>query len=228
MNTWFKTLALPVLLSCQMAYAAGPGGVTVGGTRLIFDGNRKEASLSITNSDTSPYLIQSWAESLDGGAEKVPFIVTPPLFRLEGNQQNVLRIVRSGGNLPEDRESLYWLSVKSIPRGTPKGEANTLQIAVKSRIKLIYRPAAVSGVPDDQTEKLKWQVSGNRVTVNNPTPYVMNFKQVRVGGRDVKDATYVLPMSQATFTVPSGAAGTVSWKLISDYGGVGPEHTSGH
>lgn len=228
MNTWLKALALPAILVWQVAYAASPGGVTVGGTRLIYDGSRKEASLSVTNSDTAPYLIQSWAENQNGGAEKVPFIVTPPLFRLEGNQQNVLRIVRTAGSLPEDRESLYWLSVKSIPRGTPQGEANTLQIAVKSRIKLIYRPAALSGVPEDQAEKLSWRVAGNRLTVTNPTPFVMNFKQVRVGGRDVKDATYVLPMSQATFTAPSGVAGTVSWKLISDYGGVGREHTTGH
>ncbi|XXD07996.1 molecular chaperone [Klebsiella sp. R445] len=227
MNIWFKALALFTVMGCQLLYAS-PGGVTIGGTRLIYDGSRKEASLSVTNSDKSPYLIQSWAENQDGGAEKVPFIVTPPLFRLEGNQQNVLRIVRTGGNLPEDRESLYWLSVKSIPRGQQQSDANTLQIAVKSRIKLIYRPAALSGVPEDVANKLKWSISGNKLTVNNPTPFVMNFKEVKVGGRDIKDATFVLPMSQATFTTPSGATGTVSWKLISDYGGIGPEHTTIH
>lgn len=98
MNVWFKVLALTVVLTGPLAYAAGPGGVTVGGTRLIYDGSRKEASLTVTNSDSTPYLIQSWAEVREEGGEKAPFIVTPPLFRLEGNEQNVLRVVRAGGN----------------------------------------------------------------------------------------------------------------------------------
>jgi len=228
MTTWFKSLLLPALLSASLAQAAESGGVTVGGTRLIYDGGKKEASLSVTNSDTNPYLIQSWAETQSGGAEKAPFIVTPPLFRLEGNQQNLLRIVRTGSTLPEDRESLYWLNIKSIPASSKQQGANTLQIAVKTRIKLIYRPASLKGVPEDVAGSLTWSQSGTRLTVSNPTPFVMNFKLVKVGGHEVKDATYVLPKSEATFTVPAGAGGTVSWKLISDYGGVGAEHTPGH
>ncbi|WP_174510407.1 molecular chaperone [Klebsiella oxytoca] len=228
MNIWIKALALSAVLGGQLASAAGVGGITVGGTRLIYDGSRKEASLSVTNSSPEPYLVQSWAEIREDSAEKAPFIITPPLFRLDGNQQNVLRIVRAGGSLAEDRESLYWLNVKAIPRGTQQDNVNTLQIAVKNRIKLIYRPAALSGVPEEQTNKLRWRVAGNKVTVTNPTPFVMNFYEVRVGGREVKDVTYVLPMSEATFATPSGVAGRVSWKLINDYGGVGPEHTMQH
>lgn len=228
MNTGFKALCLSLLLSSTFVQAANVGGVTVGGTRLIYDGGKKEASLSVTNSDTNPYLIQSWAETQNGGAEKAPFIVTPPLFRLDGNQQNLLRIVRTGGSLPEDRESLYWLNVKSIPAGSKKEGANTLQIAVKTRIKLLYRPQGLKGVPEDVAGKLTWSQSGSRLSVNNPTPFVMNFQQVKVGGREVKDVTYVLPMSQATFSVPANVSGNVSWKLISDYGGTGAEHTPGH
>lgn len=228
MNTWFKALFLPLLMTSALAQAAEVGGVTVGGTRLIYNGGKKEASLNVTNTDTNPYLIQSWAETQNGGAEKAPFIVTPPLFRLDGNQQNLLRIVRTGGNLPEDRESLYWLNVKSIPAGSKKEGANTLQIAVKTRIKLLYRPQGLKGVPEDMASKLTWTQSGTRLTVTNPTPFVMNFNQVKVGASEVKDVTYVLPMSQATFDAPTAASGQISWKLISDYGGVGAVHTPGH
>lgn len=220
-------LSFSMLLMGDVALAAEAAGITVGGTRLIYSGGKKEASLGITNSDSNPYLIQSWAETQNGGAEKAPFIITPPLFRLEGNQQNFVRIVRTGGNLPEDRESLYWLNIKSIPAGSPKEGANTLQIAVKTRIKLIYRPKELKGGPEDATSKLIWNQSGSRLTVNNPTPFVMNFQTVKVGGGNVKDATFVLPMSSATFTVPAGASGLVSWKLINDYGSIGNLHTPG-
>ncbi|MBE4893089.1 molecular chaperone [Enterobacter asburiae] len=229
MKTWIKTLSLPLLLSCSLAQAVEAGGVTIGGTRLIYEGGKKEASLNVTNSDVSPYLIQSWAETQNGGADKAPFIVTPPLFRLEANQQNTLRIVRTGGNLPEDRESLFWLNVKSIPAGVKKESGNTLQIAVKSRIKLIYRPQSLlKGSPENENGKLSWTLNGNRLTVNNASAYYMNFQQVKVGGHEIKEATYVAPMSSASFPVPAGAAGNITWKLITDYGGTGPEHGQGH
>lgn len=229
MNTWIKILSLPLFLSCSLAHAVEAGGVTIGGTRLIYEGSKKEASLNVTNSDVSPYLIQSWAETQNGGADKAPFIVTPPLFRLDANQQNTLRIVRTGGNLPEDRESLFWLNVKSIPAGVKKESGNTLQIAVKSRIKLIYRPQSLlKGSPEKENGKLSWTINGNRLTVNNASAYYMNFQEVKVGGREVKEATYVAPMSSTSFPVPAGTAGNITWKLITDYGGTGPEHGQGH
>ncbi|MHC9002344.1 fimbrial biogenesis chaperone [Enterobacter adelaidei] len=221
-----KALALSVLMMSALAQAATPGGITIGGTRLIYDGAKKEVSINVTNSDSAPFLIQSWAETQNGGTEKPPFIVTPPLFRLDGNQQNMLRVVRTGGSLPEDRESLYWLNVKSIPAGTKGDNTNTLQIAVKTRIKLIYRPQAVKGVPDEVANSLIWSQNGNKITVNNPTPFYMNFQEVKVGGRVLKDVTYVAPKSSATFN-NAGASGPVTWKIITDYGGTGAEHGAG-
>ncbi|HFN1103961.1 TPA: molecular chaperone [Klebsiella variicola subsp. variicola] len=225
MNNWLKTLSIVLLLNIAPVLAAENGGVTVGGTRLIYDGSKKEASLSVTNSDSNPYLIQSWVEPKTEGGEKAPFIITPPLFRLEGNQQNVLRIVRTGGNLPENRESLYWMNIKSIPATTKKEGVNTLQIAVKTRIKLIYRPKELVEGPESVTDKLTWHQSDGKLTVTNPTPFIMNFQQVKVGSHEIQNVTYVMPMSQASFTVPNGVAGKVSWRLITDYGGIGDEHT---
>ncbi|MCL7707702.1 molecular chaperone, partial [Enterobacter kobei] len=91
---------------------------------------------------------------------KAPFMVTPPLFRLAAHQDNTLRVVRTGGTLPEDRESLYWLNIKSIPSAAKIEGVNRLQIAIKTRIKLMYRPASVSGKPEDVASALKWHTEG--------------------------------------------------------------------
>ncbi|MBC3378341.1 molecular chaperone [Serratia fonticola] len=202
-------------------------GVIIGGTRLIYDGAKKESSLSINNPDKMPYLIQSWVESTTEGGEKAPFMITPPLFRLNSGQENVLRIVYTGNNLPLDKESLYWMSIKSIP-ATKKDEGenkNTLQIAVKTRIKLIYRPAGLNGNPEEVADKLIWQRSGNSLKVTNPTPFYMNFQEVKVAGLEVKEVTYVAPGATASFALPSGAnSNSVSWKIINDYGATGKEH----
>ena len=208
-----------------MVQAADSGGVSIGGTRLIYNEGKKETSISVNNSDKGSFLIQSWTEMPNGEPEKPPFIVTPPLFRLDGNQQNILRIVRTGGNLPSDRESLFWLNVKSIPTSTKDETTNTLQIAIKNRIKLIYRPQSLKDSPEEVAKDLIWVQSGNQLTVTNPTPYYMNFQEVKVNGRPLKGVTYVAPKSKATFD-SAGATGVVTWKIINDYGGTGALHSS--
>lgn len=207
--------------------ASAQAGVIIGGTRIIYNGDKKETSISVKNPDKSSYLIQTWSDAGEKSSDKSPFMVTPPLFRLGAGQENNLRIIRTGGNLPEDRESLYWMNIKSIPSTTEKQDnVNTLQIAVKTRIKLIYRPQSLAGQPENGATKLSWQRSGSRLTVNNPTAYYMNFSTVKVGTSTVKDATYVAPMSSASFTVPTGASGDVTWTLINDFGSIGAEHRS--
>ncbi|CAI1725922.1 Chaperone protein fimC precursor [Serratia fonticola] len=216
------TLLVALLASAGVAQA----GVVIGGTRLIYDGGKKESSLSVNNPDKVPYLIQSWVETTTGGAEKAPFMVTPPLFRLDGGQENVLRVVRAGGNLPSDKESLYWMNIKSIPSVNNDTNQNTLQIAVKTRIKLIYRPQGLQGTPEELAGKLTWHRNGNNLQVTNPTPFYMNFQEVKVAGKGVKEVTYVAPMSSASFALPAGVnGGSVTWKIISDYGAVGEAHT---
>lgn len=196
-------------------------GIVIGGTRLVYDGGQKEASLGINNPDKVPYLVQSWVDtSSQAGAAKAPFIITPPLFRLDGEQSNILRVVRAGGNLPSDKESLYWLHVKSIPSGK-KDAVNTLQIAVKTSIKLIYRPAGLAGSLEQAAKGLRWQRSGNVLEVTNSSPYYLTFFKVKINDSLVKSATMVAPQSSERFELPTGSSGgALSWQIINDYGGV--------
>ncbi|OAT23950.1 putative fimbrial chaperone protein [Buttiauxella gaviniae ATCC 51604] len=223
MNFVSKTLIALVIAST--AISAANAGVVIGGTRVIYDGGKKEASLSVNNPDSVPYLIQSWIDTQSGGAEKVPFIITPPLFRLDHGQQNILRVVRAG-NLPDNKESMFWLSIKSIP-SAPKAE-NSLQVAVKTRIKLIYRPEALKKeVPEQLAGQLTWQKVGNQVQVTNPTNYYMNFNQITVGGKAVPEVTFVAPGGTARFNLPAGvSSGPLSFKIIGDFGGIGEVHNA--
>lgn len=223
MNFLRKTFIVGAFIAAGIS--AANAGVIIGGTRVIYDGNKKEASISVNNPDATPYLIQSWVETQNGGAEKAPFIITPPLYRLDKDQQNIERIMLAGA-LPQDKESLYWLNIKAIP-SAPKKD-NTLQIAVKTRIKLIYRPANLKGVtPEELVEKLVWSRSGDRLSVRNPTPYVMNFNQISVNGKALENVTYALPGTTAQFVLPTGiSGGTLTFTVINDYGGPGKVHNA--
>ncbi|WBM72577.1 molecular chaperone [Buttiauxella sp. WJP83] len=223
MNFLRKTLIALVIINSGVC--AANAGVIIGGTRVIYDGNKKEASISVNNPDSTAYLIQSWIETQNGGAEKAPFVITPPLYRLDPTQQNVERIILTG-TLPQDKESLYWLNIKAIP-SAPKKD-NTLQIAVKTSLKLIYRPASLKGTtPEEQAEMLTWSVVGNQIQVTNPTHFVMNFNEITVAGRKVENVTYVLPGSTARFDLPKGIhGGNATFTVINDYGGPGKIHNT--
>ncbi|MFD1804376.1 molecular chaperone [Mixta tenebrionis] len=204
------------LLLLSLVSSEASAGVVIGGTRIIFHGDRKEATISVNNTDATSWLVQSWTESLDGG--KAPFIFSPPLFRLDGQQKNVLRLLFTGGNLPEDRESLFWANIKSIPGATD--DENILQIAIKNQLKLIYRPTAIKkALKPDIYEKLQWSQQQGRLQVNNPTPFYMNFHSVVVNGKAVNYPEWVAPFASKTYDIPQlAASGKVSWRVINDFG----------
>ncbi|HBH7067125.1 TPA: molecular chaperone [Enterobacter cloacae] len=216
-----------LLSSFLLITSAAHAGITIGGTRVVYPENKKESSIGIANPDNLDYLVQSWVETEDNAREKAPFLITPPLFRLDAKQDNVLRIIRTGGNLPTDRESLFWLNIKSIPSSARNENTNTLQIAIKTRIKLLYRPASITGKPEDVTTKLTWHTQGNQLIVENPTPFYMNFQEIKLDGKKVDKATYAKPKAETHFSVPGNiTARSVSWKIINDYGGISQSYTA--
>lgn len=210
-----------IALAFVLASFTAQAGIVIGGTRVIYNGDKKETSAAIRDPDKSGvYLVQSWVDSGEKQS-KAPFIVTPPLFRINPGEENMLRIVRTGGSLPEDRESVFWLNVKSIPAtDDSQPHNNVLQVVVKSRLKLFYRPAGLEGQPETAYHKLSVARSGNRLTVSNPTPYYVTLFTLKVDGLEIKDVDMVPPKGNVSFTLPSATASTVTWQAISDYGGV--------
>jgi chaperone protein EcpD len=63
----------------------------------------------------------------------------PPLFRLDAMKEQMVRIVPTAHNLPTDRESVFYFNAQEIPAAS-NDDGNTLKIALRTRIKLFYRP----------------------------------------------------------------------------------------
>lgn len=210
-----------LLSSLLLAVTTAHAGVIINGTRLVYQGDKKESSIGLSNPDTTDYLVQSWVDAGMKKRTEAPFLITPPLFRLNAKEDNVLRVVRTGGNIPEDRESLYWLNIKAIPSSKLAKDTNTLQIAINTRIKLLYRPSGVKGKPEEVAEKLEWHREGNDLVVNNPTPFYMNFQSVTLNGNKVTKATWAVPETETHIALPANTAGTtVAWSIITDYGSI--------
>jgi fimbrial chaperone protein len=64
---------------------------------------------------------------------------------MQGKKRTPCALSTTNNQLPQDRESLFWMNVKAIPSmDKSKLSDNTLQLAIISRIKLYYRPAKLA------------------------------------------------------------------------------------
>lgn len=119
------------------------------------------------------------------------------------------------------------MNIKSIPSSARNENTNTLQIAIKTRIKLLYRPVSITGKPEDVTTQLSWHTQGNQLIVENPTPFYMNFQEIKLDGKKVDKVTYAKPKAETHFSIPGNiTARSVSWKIINDYGGISQSYTA--
>lgn len=164
-------LLTPALLFSEAAMAA----ISLDRTRAIFPGNEKSIALNIGNvSEQKPYLAQAWLEDAEGRKIVSPLTVTPPLQRLEPLKKSVVRVnaTEAVAALPMDRETLFYFNLREIP---PRSEQpNVMQLALQSKIKLFYRPAAI--IPEKysrQDDKLVLYPGTGGYKVENPTPYYM-------------------------------------------------------
>lgn len=226
-----KTLSRGLLAGLLMLASAGfapqaSAGVALGATRVVYPADQKQVQLAVTNNDeSSTYLIQSWVENAEGMKDS-RFVITPPLFAMQGKKENTLRIIdATNKQLPTDRESLFWLNVKAIPSmDKSKMSDNTLQLAIISKIKLYYRPGNLSIPPDQAPEKLTFRRSGNTLTLVNPTPYYLTVTELNAGTR-ILDNALVPPLGETSVKLPSDAGSTITYRTINDYGALTPKMT---
>ncbi|HEI2772845.1 TPA: fimbria/pilus periplasmic chaperone [Escherichia coli] len=213
-------------------------GVVIMGTRIIYPENQKSVNVQINNDESSPSLIQSWIDTGDASAApdsvKVPFIITPPVFRVEPHSGQTLRIMYTGEILPADRESVFWLNVLDIP-AKPKFEnkdnlnTNYLQLAVRSRIKLFYRPEKLAASPQDAHNLVTWHIeksgAGTFLRAENKSPYFITYNHIALNQSNksipVSQPGMVAPYSSERFPVNNRLTGTgeVKWTIVNDYGG---------
>ena len=216
-------------LACALAASASHATISLSTTRVIFDGKNKESSVVVSN-DGADALIQSWLDPLDDAANvQLPFAITPPLAKIGANQQQLLRVLYEGVGMPVERESAFWLNVQEIPQAASND--NVLQLAVRQRIKVFYRPAGLGGDPLKAPLSLQWQLNQDAgkamLRLTNPSPYHVTVvdAQLHAGtmAEAVIDAKMIAPGS--TFTVPvkqpagHTAAPELRYEVINDYGG---------
>ncbi|WKS80323.1 molecular chaperone [Edwardsiella tarda] len=217
-----KKLIAALLLTWACSSQAG---IQVDATRVIYNGGEKSASLPIHNDSQDAYMVQTWLDQGDSSKadSKLPMVVVPPIVKLDAQKSAILRFIYSGQGFPQDKETLLWVNVQEIPPA-PKQE-NVLQVAVRTRIKLFYRPSGLNTTLPQQVQQLRWQKSGNQLVAINPGPLHITFGTIHLQGSNGKpidiEANMVDPHGRLAIAIPAGVhiGNTISFSYINDFGG---------
>ncbi|QIF92685.1 fimbria/pilus periplasmic chaperone [Proteus vulgaris] len=219
-----KTVISTLFISLMGISSVAQSAVTLDRTRVIFPGTEKSINITIRNDNpTLPYLAQTWID--DANEKKLttgPLIATPPIQRLDPKSSSIVQIstTPSIASLPKDRETVFYYNLREVP---PKSEeANILQIALQSRVKLFYRPAEILSQADSMWfHNVTLTPSAKGYTVNNVTPFYLTViglastqKASETGAFSV---VMIPPKSDHEFAVPKTNVPYMT--IINDYGG---------
>lgn len=215
--------------------------VIINGTRVIYNEKSKSKTVQLVNDNKWPALVQVWLDNGDPNELpeniKTPFSITPPIFKMSPDSGQNLRITYVDNSLPNDKESVFYLNVLEIP---PENEdvlsdnKNTMQIAIRTRIKLFYRPTDIK-TPSQVNEKLFFSINktskGNEVLVKNNSPWFITLQNVMLldNGKKLNiEGNMVAPFSEIKLRQENGTAipndysnaKKISYSVINDYGGL--------
>lgn len=224
------------LLSAMAISFAGNASVVINATRVIYPAQSKYVNVQLVNRSKTTHLVQSWIDTGNPAAApetiKTPFSLTPPVVKMAANEGQALKLsVINSGLLPNDRESVYWLNVLDVPpvpEGAKEGE-NYLQVALRSRIKLLYRPQGLSEPDNETMKKLSVSQQSGASCLKNDTPYYITLTEViNWRGGDLKkkttdknlltNAAFIAPFSCAQVAGVIKPAGQYRAAWIDDYG----------
>ncbi|HHQ2585832.1 fimbrial chaperone [Providencia rettgeri] len=200
-------------LTCFNAYSA----FTLNGTRFIYDEGRKNIAIEIKNNSDKTYGGQVWVDNLKGN--DVFFVPAPNLFKIRGEEKQLIRLLYVNDILPKDRESLFWLNVQEIPPVASADEGNVLAVALNTQVKLIYRPKVLAESREDAEKGLTY----NGSILKNPTPYYFALTQVSVNNtplplsKEIEQSISLFPPFSEV-NLQRSLSGKVTVEAIDDYG----------
>lgn len=198
--------------------------VVISGTRVIYPSDNREVSVRINNNGAASVLLQSWIDDGDhhirSAQMKVPFVITPPINRVDAGKGQTIRITYIGTNLPMDKESVFWLNVLEIPaKNASTPTENRLQVAFRSRIKLFFRPSSLQGNANDAVKLVNWRSKYGKIEAINPTPFYINLISIYANNKIV-DGMMIPPKSNLLIDIGLRPKEVIQGRFVNDYGAI--------
>ncbi len=229
-------LAAGLLMAGVAAWAHA--GLTVIGTRFVYPAEARSLTIRTGNSEDVPILVQAWLDQeraqsrTDPSELPIPFVLTPPVYRLDPGERKALELRYTGEPLPQDRESVFWINFLEIP-SQPATQRNRLQLSVRLRMKVLFRPPGLKGTAQEAPAQITWryQPTGDidapwLLEARNPTPFHVSLARIELpapNGPLRLDGLTLAPYATSRYALPPGhepqaGAATLRYEAAGDAG----------
>ena len=206
------------------------------GTRVVYPSGAKERSLQFSNPDDVPSVVQIWIDSGEADSTPdtadAPFVVAPPIFRIEPKAGQTVRLIFTGRDLPKNRESVFFINTLQIPAiNSADMDRNKMLFLLRNRIKLFYRPDDIPGNAETAFEQLRFSAARDgldwRITAKNDSAFYISLIEVRIAGPDEDLALapgMIAPKSTFDWRIKSekslaSVMRSIHFKFINEHGG---------
>lgn len=208
--TYLNFILIILLLISGESQAA----VIMNASRIVMEGIR-EKTVTFDNTSENPYIVQIEPDN----NEKPDFFAMPPIFKIREKGGQAVKIKLSSNSLPQDKESLFYMSFTQIP-GIIKGEgdSNRLNIVIKSRLKIIYRPKSVNAFTANDENNVSYKYQSGKLIVSNNTPNVLSIRDISNGEHVLAKKLTLLPGENYSTFINSHLSGPLRAVIINDYG----------
>ncbi|MCI9740281.1 molecular chaperone [Proteus mirabilis] len=201
--------------------------VIMTGTRVVFSSVLTEKIIQFKNPDSQPYVIQLQLTTADNKPDpSAPFVLVPPVFRMEPHTGQSVRLIANGTeNLPENKESIFYLNFTQLP-ALKATEQNRLVIAVTSRVKIFYRPDSLKGQATDAYQSVNFSLNNGTLTVHNPTGFYISIRKAVLKTENesvvIRESDMLSPQSTVQWQIPAKIktlkGALLEMTMVNDYG----------
>ncbi|WP_311751946.1 molecular chaperone [Proteus columbae] len=217
-----EKIKLTILSIFSILPIYGYTSIEINKDKFIFIESKNQEIIEIKNNTNSDYFIQSWISFYDENNDtELPFMITPPLFKIEKDENYSLKIFKTDEIEKKDRETLYRINIKRIPVLSDSDEnKNLLHISMNSVYNLIYRPISIEENAKDAYNKIEFlKNKNNEFIINNPTPYFITLLNIRYNGVLLINKSKTIPPFKKHNTKNTiKGNGLIKWKTIDQYG----------
>ncbi|MDQ0627648.1 molecular chaperone [Pantoea agglomerans] len=207
---YIKITLVTFLLISGVSQAA----VVMNASRIVMEGIG-EKTVTFDNTSENPYIVQIESDN----NQKPDFVAMPPIFKIKEKGGQTVKIKLSSSSLPQDKESVFYMNFTQIP-GVRKNQddSNRLNIVIRSRLKIIYRPKSVNAFSEKEESKVSYIVQSGKLIVSNNSPNVLSIREISNGKHVLAKTITLLPGGNYSTLIKDRLSGPLRAVIINDYG----------
>lgn len=212
-----KALVAGVLSLLLTASQASSGGFQLDRSRVLFEEGKTSVSFGVSNHYDAPALAKASVMNVDG-TPSTAFASSPSIFQIPPKSTSQAQVVLLE-QLPQDRESVFWLRVTTILANGNKAEQdNTIEFALAQRIKLFYRPKGLDEKCSGAAEQIRWEPTKTGIKAVNPSKVSMSLVNLKSSAKTFPIKDIVLPLSEKEWKLDVKPRDIVSFSYIDELG----------